>query len=91
MSKTLAFIGRPLNFKNKFYVYPATIGDILSEESFNTYRSIFTITAEDIRDKMAKEGNSEKFPSPFEFLLINCYHDNNFYNLSKKAFEFFTH
>ena len=86
------FIGRPTSFKNKFMIYPATIADVVSDQDFGTYRHIFTITAEDIRDSIKKQSPEEtKFPTPFEFLLINCYHDQNFYSIAKRAFEFFTH
>ena len=91
MPNPLAFIGEPLDFKGKFKIYPAKVRDVVANTSFSIYRSIFTITAEDIRDKMLKEGTSTNIPTPFEFLLINCYHDKNFYNMTRKAFEFFTH
>ena len=32
-----------------------------------------------------------EFPTPFEFLLINCYTDANFKKLAIEAFEFFCH
>ena len=50
MPNALFFIGRPLNFKNKFLVYPPTIADVVSNEKFSIYKHMLTITAEDIGD-----------------------------------------
>ena len=92
MSNALAFIGEPLNFKDKFKIYPAKIRDVATNVKFGVYRQIFTINADDIKDQFKKvDGEDAKPPSPFEFLLINCYHDKNFEKLAMEGFEFFTH
>jgi hypothetical protein len=31
----------------------------------------------------------DRFPTPIEFLLNNCYHDKKYEELTKQAFEFF--
>jgi hypothetical protein len=92
MPNLLAFLGEPLNFKGKFKIYPAKVKDVATNEKFGIYRQIFTTNAEDIRDQLKKtDGDDAKIPNPFEFLLINCYHDKGFEKLTKEAFEFFTH
>ena len=92
MPNLLAFLGEPLNFKGKFKIYPAKVRDVAANEKFGIYRHIFTINADDIKDQLKKtDGEEAKVPSPFEFLLINCYHDKNFEKLAKEAFQFFTH
>lgn len=92
MSNARSFIGLPRNFKNKFLIYPPKIADIVDNDDFTLYRHIFTITADDIKDQIKKkEGEGTKIPTPFEFLLINCYYDKNFLETAKKAFEFFIH
>ena len=94
MSKALAFIGEPLDFKGKFKIYPAKIRDIVGNPSYTFYRNIFLMTAEDIEDLFKKKDskeNDDKIPTPFEFLLINCYHDKHLESLAKEGFEFFTH
>ena len=92
MPNLLTFLGEPLNFKNKFKIYPVKVRDVVTNDKFGIYRHIFTINADDIKDQLRKtDGEEVKIPSPFEFLLINCYHDKNFEKLAKEAFEFFTH
>ena len=92
MPNACFFIGLPRNFKNKFLIYPPKIADVVSNEEFSLYRHIFTITADDIKDQIKKKGGEEtKIPTPFEFLLINCYYDKNVAEMTKKAFEFFIH
>ena len=91
MSNALSFIGKPRNFKNKFMIYPPTVADVIINEDFVFYRHIFTITADDIKDKFQEEKTDTKIPTPFEFLLISCYHDTEFYKSAQEAFRFFTH
>ena len=92
MFNARSFIGLPRNFNNKFLIYPPTIADVVGNDEFSLYRHIFTITADDIKDQIKKtEGEETQRPNPFEFLLINCYHDKNFMEMTKRAFEFFTH
>jgi hypothetical protein len=51
-----------------------------------------TITAEDIQDELKKAGKEmEVYPTPFEFLLGNCYNSKEFRDLTIEAFEFFCH
>ena len=56
------------------------------------YAKILTITAEDIRDELRDAGKEmDIYPTPFEFLLANCYHSKEFKELTIEAFEFFCH
>ena len=92
MPNARSFIGLPRNFKNKFLIYPPKIVDVVGNDDFSLYRHIFTITADDIKDQIKKkDGDEAKIPTPFEFLLINCYYDKNFLEATKSAFEFFIH
>jgi hypothetical protein len=46
-----------------------------------------TITAEDIQDELKKSGKEMKvYPTPFEFLLGNCYNSAEFRKISIEAF-----
>lgn len=92
MTNISAFIGEPLNFKNKIKVYPPKIKEVIGNPNFNSYIKILTITAEDIKDELIKVGKEmDVYPTPFEFLLGNCYNDSKFKELTIKAFEFFCH
>ena len=92
MTNIAAFIGAPLNFKNKLFIYPPTVKEVVTNPKFGMYSTIFTITQEDIQDELKKNGKEmEVYPTPFEFLLGNCYNDNAFKELTLEAFEFFCH
>lgn len=92
MINACAFIGLPLNFHNKLEIYPPTVKDVLTVPRYGMYQHIFTITAEDIMDQMRKDGYDQfVFPTPFEFLLGNCYNSPEFCALTMEAFEFFCH
>ena len=92
MTNIAAFIGAPLNFKNKLFIYPPTVKEVATNPKFGMYSTIFTITQEDIQDELKKNGKEmEVYPTPFEFLLGNCYNDNAFKELTLEAFEFFCH
>ena len=91
MIDPVVFIGKPLLFKNKFYIYPPKVVDVLTNYHYGQFVRLLTITQEDIRDDLAKQEQTTDIPTPFEFLLINCYHSQEFADLTKKAFQFFLH
>ena len=90
MTNFSAFIGEPLNFKNKIYVYPPKVRDVVANPKFGLYTQILTFTQEDVQDELKKSGKEmDIYPTPFEFLLANCYHSEDFTNLTREAFQFF--
>jgi hypothetical protein len=92
MTNVAVFIGEPLNFKDNIWIYPPSIKEVIVNSNFNAYIRILTFSAEDIQDELRKINKDlNEFPTPFEFLLANCYRDKNFANLTKQAFEFFCH
>lgn len=92
MTNINAFIGAPLNFKNKLNIYPPSVREVVTNPKFAIYQQLFLITQEDIQDSLKKEGKEiEKYPTPFEFLLANCYHEPAVKELTIEAFEFFCH
>jgi hypothetical protein len=51
-----------------------------------------TISQEDIQDELkGRIEDGKSMPTPFEFLLINCYHYPDFKKIAAAAFEFFLH
>ena len=92
MTNIAAFIGEPLNFKNKIWIYPPKVKDVIGNHKFAMYQKILTITAEDIQDELKKAGKEmDVYPTPFEFLLGNCYNSKEFRDLTIEAFDFFCH
>jgi hypothetical protein len=92
MTNITAFIGEPLNFKDKIWIYPPKIKEVVAHPRFSIFQRILTITEEEIRDELEKEGRENQFfPTPFEFLLGNCYNSKDFRALTIEAFEYFCH
>lgn len=91
MLKERFFINEPINFKNKFKIFAPTIREIITNEDFSTYRSILTLSQEDIEDALVKYIDGDKFPTPFEFLLSNAFHSKDYEKKAIEAFSFFIH
>ena len=98
MIKSAVFICEPLNFKNKFKIYPPRIKEVVSNERYGQYLKLLTISQDDIRDELTKKAPEQEesnkpqiYPTPLEFLLINCYHSEQFKVIAQEAFRFFLH
>ena len=78
------FLGFPLEFKDICKIYPPTVNDVSGNDHFRIYESLFTITQEDLEDAYLGNNFDRKdviVPTPFQYLMINCYQDENFFNL----------
>lgn len=92
MNKAAAFIHSPLSFENKFSIYPPTVSQVVENKEFFMYYRALTTTQEDIEEELTKDKNFDKqIPTPFEFLLINCYNSQQFKDIVINAFKFFVH
>ena len=80
-------IGAPLDFKGKIKIYPPTVRDVITNPEFITFLRILTITQEDLRDELKIDNP----PTPFEFLLINCYKHPQVAETTIRAFEYLCH
>lgn len=88
------FIGEPVELEgaNGIEVYPPTVRDVLKKRSFPMWARILTMSQEEIEDELFdKIEKTAKFPTPLEFLLINCFHNSDYYRYALEAFKFFTH
>jgi hypothetical protein len=74
MINPAAFIGKPLLFKKGINIYPPTIAEVISNPYYGQFIKLLTLSQDDIRDDLAKKEQYKDIPTPFEFLLINCYH-----------------
>lgn len=88
------FINEPIFFSDICYIYPPRIKDIIIEQNYHQYLNMLTITQEDIwdllKDKTDDEGNPIDTPSPFDMIIINAFHDEDYIKTLEKAFLFFT-
>ena len=92
MNNPAVFIKEPLFFKNKFKVYPPSVREVVGNPKYGQYLKLLTISQDDIQDELAKKAEEGKpLPTPFEFLLINCYHSIEFRQVTIEAFRFFLH
>lgn len=91
MIKEKIFLKQPISFKEKIFIYPPSINEVVFTDNFQKYLKILTYSKEEVEDEYVKENNIDKFPTPLEFLLINCYNSQEYYNLVKEAFNFFCH
>ena len=83
------FMNLPISFQDVCLIYPPSIREVLQNERFGQYVKLLTTTEDDLKEELFK--NSDKKISPFEFLLINCYHSAEFLQVVRDAFRFFTH
>ena len=90
MSKELFFIGAPVEFKTGVKIYPPTLKDVITSQNYGLFLRILTYSQEEIEDIYVKEKRDlTSFPTPIEFMLNNCYHNQNYDRLCKQAFKFF--
>ena len=92
MSKELYFLCEPVQFKPGIKIYPPTVRDVITNERYSVFGKLLTYSQEDIEDEFLEAKKTlEKYPTPIEFMLNNAYHNQNYYDVCKEAFEFFIH
>lgn len=89
MISSSVFLGLPVDFNGKIYIYPPKVKDVAGEPYFGNFLKILTSSQEEIEDHYIEQKIEQNPPTPFEFLLINCYHNKLVEELTKKAFYFF--
>ena len=92
MSKELYFLCQPKEFKPGIKIYPPTVKSVITEDLFGHYVQALTYSQEEVEDEfLAAKKPLEKYPTPFEFMLNNSYHNKQYEAICKKAFQFFIH
>ena len=85
------FLGFPLQFKDICQVYPPTVNDVVGNNDFPIYQSVLTMTQEDLADAYSKDERITHIPTPFQYLLIVYYQDDELKKKIHSAFELFVH
>lgn len=85
------FLGFPINFKDICKVYPPTVNDVVGNEDFSIYQSFFTITQQELDEAYLKDETITQVPTPFQYLLINYYHDEEIRSKIEDGFMHFLH
>ena len=76
MSKELFFLGEPVEFKPGIKIYPPTVRDVITNESYGIFGKILTYSQEDVEDEFLEAKKAlDKYPTPIEFMLNNAYHN----------------
>ena len=83
------FLGYPIDFQGFCKIYPPTVNDVCGDPDFPVYQSMLTITQEDLEDAFMDKTEKERIPTPFEYLMVNCYADKQFFEKALSAFEKF--
>ena len=91
MNNPAVFIKEPLVFKKGVKIYPPSVREVVTNPHYNQYLKALTLSQEDITDELSKSGKVDNAPTPFEFLLINCFHYKDFREVVIEAFKFFIH
>ena len=92
MSKEQFFICKPVQFKPGIKIYPPTVEEVITNEMFGHYGRLLTYSQEEIEDEFLEVKKTlDKYPTPFEFMLSNSYHNKQYEALCKGAFKFFIH
>lgn len=92
MNKALFFINEPTEFKPGIKIYPPTVKQVITNDNYGIYRRILTYSQEEVEDEFLNEKKKlDIYPTPFEFLLNNSYHNKDYEKKAREAFQFFIH
>ena len=84
-------LGFPIDFKDICQVYPPTVNDVVGNKDFGIYQSLFTMTQEELDKAFLQDERVTQVPTPFQYLLINYYQDENIRQKIHDAFNYFIH
>lgn len=80
----------PISFKNICEIYPPSVIDVVGLKDFDIYRASLTLSQEEIDDAYAEEqANNSRIPTPFEYLLVTYFREENMRQKILNGFEFF--
>lgn len=94
MTDAKVFIGFPVEFEELCEIYPPTVGEVLGMKDFQKYRSVLTMTIEDIEDAIFPTQEIDpkiEVPTPFENLMRCCKADKAYKKVVQDAIYYFTH
>ena len=92
MINTGFLLGYPVDFKHICMVYPPKVKDVTTNQNYNIYSRLLTLSQEEIEDEYVKaQLDLKELLSPFEYILNNAYNSPQFKRLLEQAFFLFTH
>ena len=85
------FLGFPIKFRDVCEIFPPKVNDVVGNERFNVYLSLFTITQEELDDIYLKDESVKRVPTPFQYLMMNYYSEEGMRSYIEEAFKLFVH
>ena len=85
------FLGYPIDFKDICQIYPPTVNDVVGNKEFGIYQSLLTMSQDDLDEAYGQNENIPQVPTPFQYLLMNYYQDEEMRRLIHAAFDKFIH
>ena len=85
------FLGFPIEFKDVCKIYPPTVNDVVGNKDFVIYQSLFTISQDELDEAYLKDESVTQVPTPFQYLLMNYYQDEEVKEKIEDAFKQFVH
>lgn len=85
------FLGFPIKFKDICEIFPPKVNDVVGNERFNVYLSLFTITQEELDEIYLKDESVKQVPTPFQYLMMNYYSEEEMRSYIEEAFKLFVH
>ena len=85
------FLGYPIDFKDICQIYPPTVNDVVGNKEFSIYQSLLTMSQDDLDEAYGQNENIPQVPTPFQYLLMNYYQDEEMRRLIHAAFDKFIH
>ena len=85
------------NFKDKFMIYPPSVREVVADDQFGYYITLFTHTQEALDDDYLKQNQNRNpldpivVPTAFQFLLYLYNDDEEMRRLIIDGFKFFIH
>jgi len=85
------FLGFPIKFRDVCEIFPPKVNDVVGNERFNVYLSLFTITQEELDEIYLKDESVKRVPTPFQYLMMNYYSEEGMRSYIEEAFKLFVH
>lgn len=91
------FLNEPVYWEQNIKIYAPLVKEVIGNPKYNEYANLLTICQEDIWDMIVKDKDLQMgtaipdAPTPFEYLLANCYNNPQIMKDAEEAFYFFTH
>lgn len=92
MINAKSLLGFPTSFQSICNIYPPKVKDVVGNPKFNVYTTILCLEQEDLEEEYQSyldNGQIERCPTPFEYLLIFAHQSEENKIICEEAFKLF--